>query len=47
VFPWRQQTRPFAVNDKYNGQAYAKYRLEIDGPGAVTVSEFELLAQVK
>lgn len=47
VFPWRQQTRPFAINDKYNGQAYAKYRLEIDGPGAVTVSEFELLAQVK
>lgn len=44
-FLWRRQTRPFALKD--NATAYAKYRLEIDGPGAVAVSEFELLAQAK
>jgi predicted alpha-1,2-mannosidase len=44
-FPWRRQTRPFAI--KNSTAAYAKYRLEIDGPTAVTVSEFELLAQAK
>jgi predicted alpha-1,2-mannosidase len=41
VFAWRQQVRPFVA--KTPG-AYASYRLEFDGSGAVGLSEFELLA---
>ncbi|SEF27848.1 GH92 family glycosyl hydrolase [Variovorax sp. NFACC27] len=41
VFAWRRQVRPFVV--KTPG-AYSSYRLEIAGSGAVSLSEFELLA---
>jgi predicted alpha-1,2-mannosidase len=42
TFKWRQQTRPFALK---NTEVYSKYRLEFGGTSAVTLSEFELLAE--
>ncbi|REM68711.1 hypothetical protein DSI38_04495, partial [Mycobacterium tuberculosis] len=41
VFAWRRQVRPFVVKTP---AAYSNYRLEIGGSGAVSLSEFELLA---
>ncbi len=42
AFTWRRQTRPFAIKD---AKAYSRYRLEFTGTAAITVPEFELLAE--
>lgn len=42
AFPWRQQVKPFALGTP---ASYAQYRLEFAGSAAVSIAEFELLAQ--
>ncbi|QND51264.1 alpha-1,2-mannosidase [Phyllobacterium sp. 628] len=42
TFQWRRQTRPFALK---TSATYAKYRLEFGGSGALSLAEFELLAE--
>jgi hypothetical protein len=41
---WRRQTSPFAIK---NSDVYSNYRLEFAGTSALSVPEFELLAEAK